>query len=106
MTSSHDTWSSPLSERYASKAMLSLWSPNRRYGLWRRLWLALAEGEKALGVAIPDAALAEMRAHLDDIDYAAVARFEKEFRHDVMAHIHAFGDVAPTARPFTATAAK
>ena len=80
--------------------MLSLWSPNRRYGLWRRLWLALAEGEKALGVAIPDAALAEMRAHLDDIDYAAVARFEKEFRHDVMAHIHAFGDVAPTARPF------
>ena len=100
MTSSHDTWSSPLSERYASKAMLSLWSPNRRYGLWRRLWLALAEGEKALGVAIPDAALAEMRAHLDDIDYAAVARFEKEFRHDVMAHIHAFGDVAPTARPF------
>lgn len=80
--------------------MLSLWSPNRRYGLWRRLWLALAEGEKALGVAIPEGALTEMRAHLDDIDYAAVAKYEKEFRHDVMAHIHAFGDVAPTARPF------
>ena len=100
MTAPHDTWSSPLAERYASKAMLSLWSPNRRYGLWRRLWLALAEGEKALGVAIPDSAIAEMRAHLDDIDYVAVAKYEKEFRHDVMAHIHTFGDVAPTARPF------
>jgi adenylosuccinate lyase len=100
MTSPHDTWSSPLADRYASRAMLSLWSPNRRYGLWRRLWLALAEGEKALGVAIPDSAIAEMKAHLDDIDYTAVARYEKDFRHDVMAHIHAFGDVAPTARPF------
>ena len=96
----HDTWSSPLAERYASKAMLSLWSPNRRYGLWRRLWLALAEGEKKLGVAIPDEALAQMRAHLDDIDYEAVARYEKEFRHDVMAHVYAFGDVAPAARPY------
>ncbi len=96
----HDSWSSPLGERYASRAMLALWSPNRRYGLWRRLWLALAEGERALGVAIPDEALAQMRQHLDDIDYDAVARYEKEFRHDVMAHVYAFGDVAPAARPF------
>jgi adenylosuccinate lyase len=80
--------------------MLELWSANRRYGLWRRLWLALAEGERALGVAIPDEALAQMRAHLDDIDYDAVARYEKEFRHDVMAHVYAFGDVAPAARPY------
>jgi len=100
MTAPHDSWSSPLAERYASRAMLALWSPNRRYGLWRRLWLALAEGERKLGVAIPDAALAQMRAHLDDIDYDAVARYEKEFRHDVMAHVYAFGDVAPAARPF------
>ena len=98
MTPSRDTWSSPLAERYASQAMLALWSPNRRYGLWRRLWLALAEGEQSLGVAIPDEALAQMRAHLDDIDYDAVAKYEKDFRHDVMAHVYAFGDVAPAAR--------
>jgi adenylosuccinate lyase len=80
--------------------MLGLWSPNRRYGLWRRLWLALAEGERALGVAISEDALQQMRDHLDDIDYDAVAKYEKEFRHDVMAHIHAFGDVAPDARAY------
>lgn len=92
------TWSSPLAERYASAAMLQLWSPASRYGLWRRLWLALAESERDLGVDIPEAAIAEMRAHLDDIDFAAVAKYEKRFRHDVMAHVHAFGDVAPAAR--------
>jgi adenylosuccinate lyase len=80
--------------------MLELWSPGRRYGLWRRLWLALAEGERQLGVAIPEEALDQMRAHLDDIDFEAVAKYEKEFRHDVMAHVYAFGDVAPAARPF------
>lgn len=95
-----DTYRSPLAERYASRAMLALWSADRRYGLWRRLWLALAEAEQSLGVAIPDAALAQMREHLDDIDYDAVSRYEQRFRHDVMAHVHAFGDVAPAARPF------
>ncbi|MBW7935562.1 MAG: adenylosuccinate lyase, partial [Gemmatimonadaceae bacterium] len=92
------TWSSPLAERYASAAMMQLWSPASRYGLWRRLWLALAEAEQALGADIPDAAIADMRAHLDDIDFAAVAAYEKRFRHDVMAHVHAFGDAAPAAR--------
>jgi adenylosuccinate lyase len=96
----HDRYSSPLAERYASKAMLELWSPAERHGQWRRLWLALAEAEQALGVSIPDAAIVEMRAHLDDIDFDAVAAYEKRFRHDVMAHIHAFGDVAPAARGF------
>jgi adenylosuccinate lyase len=80
--------------------MLALWSPDRRYGLWRRLWLALAEGERELGVAIPDEAMAQLRQHLDDIDYDAVAKYEKEFRHDVMAHVYAFGDVAPAARAY------
>ena len=80
--------------------MLALWSPDRRYGLWRRLWLALAEAEQALGVPIPDAALDQMRARLDDIDYETVARYERRFRHDVMAHVRAFGDVAPAAKPF------
>jgi adenylosuccinate lyase len=100
MSAPRDSWSSPLAERYASKAMLALWSPDRRYGLWRRLWLALAEGERELGVAIPDEAVAQLRQHLDDIDYDAVAKYEKEFRHDVMAHVYAFGDVAPAARAY------
>ena len=95
-----DRYSSPLSERYASTAMLRLWSAQERHGLWRRLWLALAEAEQQLGVAIPADALAQMRAHLDDIDFEAVAVYERRFRHDVMAHIHAFGDVAPAAKPF------
>jgi adenylosuccinate lyase len=95
-----DRYTSPLGERYASKAMLELWSPAMRYGLWRRLWLALAEGEKELGLPIPDQAIAQMRAHLDDVDFDAVAAYERRLRHDVMAHIHAFGDVAPAAKPF------
>ncbi len=80
--------------------MLELWSPATRHGLWRRLWLALAEGERELGVAIPDEAVRQMRANLDKIDFDAVAAYEKRFRHDVMAHVHAFGDVAPAAKPF------
>ncbi|HYW31948.1 MAG TPA: adenylosuccinate lyase [Gemmatimonas sp.] len=91
-------YSSPLAERYASRSMLALWGPSTRYGLWRRLWLALAESQRELGVDIPEAAIDAMRAHLDDIDFPAVAEYEKRFRHDVMAHIHAFGDVAPEAR--------
>jgi adenylosuccinate lyase len=98
--SGHDRYASPLSERYASPAMLELWSPATRHGHWRRLWLALAEAQRDLGLAIPDDAIAQMRAHLDDIDFEAVAAYERRFRHDVMAHIHAFGDVAPAARPF------
>ena len=97
---SHDRYSSPLAERYASTAMLELWSPAARHGLWRQLWLALAESERELGVPIPDEALAQMRAHLDDIDFDAVAAYERRFRHDVMAHVHAFADVAPAAGPF------
>jgi adenylosuccinate lyase len=93
-------YSSPLAERYASQAMLELWSPATRHGLWRRLWLALAEAERELGVAIPDNAIREMRANLDNIDFGEVAKYEKRFRHDVMAHVHAFGDVAPAAKPF------
>jgi adenylosuccinate lyase len=98
--SNHDRYSSPLAERYASKAMLELWSPAMRHGLWRQLWLALAEAEKELGVPIPDEAIAQMRQHLDDIDFDVVAAYERRFRHDVMAHVHAFGDAAPAARGF------
>ncbi len=93
-------WSSPLGGRYASPAMQELWGEAHRAGLWRRLWLALAESEQALGLPVPDAALAEMRAHLDTVDLARAAEFERRFRHDVMAHVHAFGEQAPAARPF------
>jgi len=96
----YDRYSSPLADRYASSAMLELWSPRTRYGLWRRLWLALAESEQELGVAIPPEAITQMRDRLDDIDFYAVAAYERRFRHDVVAHIHAFGDAAPAAKPF------
>ena len=96
----HARYASPLGERYASDAMLALWSPRERHGLWRRLWLALAEAERELGVPIPDEAIAQMRAHLDDVDFARVAEHERRLRHDVMAHVYAFGEVAPAARPF------
>ena len=93
-------WTSPLAERYASKAMLRLWSPDVRHGLWRELWLALAEAERDLGVDIPEEAIAQMRAHLGDVDFDAAARYEQRFRHDVMAHVHAYGDVAPAAKAY------
>ena len=95
-----DRYRSPLGSRYASPAMQTLWGEAHRIGLWRRLWLALAEAERELGLDIPDAALDEMRAHLDDADLAAAARYERRFRHDVMAHVHAFGEQAPAARPY------
>jgi adenylosuccinate lyase len=93
----HDVYASPLAERYASSAMLALWSARQRHSLWRRLWLVLAEAERELGVDIPDEAIRQMQAHLDDIDFAAVANYERRFRHDVMAHVYAFADVAPAA---------
>ena len=94
------TYSSPLATRYASPAMQSLWSDARRIGLWRRLWLALMESERELGLAIPEAALTQLKAHLDDVDLARAAEHERRLRHDVMAHIHALGDQAPAARPY------
>ena len=97
---SDERWTSPLGSRYASPAMQLLWGQAHRVGLWRRLWLALAEAERELGLPIPDEALAQMRAHLDDADLAVAARYERRFRHDVMAHVHAFADQAPAARPF------
>jgi len=94
------TYSSPLSERYASPAMQALWGERRRIGLWRRLWLALMEVERELGLAISERALTELRAHLDDADLARAAELEKRLRHDVMAHIHHLAEQAPAARPF------
>ena len=94
------SWESPLATRYASPAMQALWSDRRRIGLWRRLWLALLEAQRELGLDIPADAVAQLRNHLDDVDPARAADFEKRVRHDVMAHIHALGEQAPAARPF------
>lgn len=93
-------WLSPLSGRYASPEMLGLWSEQHRIGQWRRVWLALAEAEAALGIAIPDEALRQIRDHLDDADLGRAAELERKHRHDVMAHVHAFGEQAPAARPW------
>ena len=96
---SDDGYRSPLGIRYASPAMQRLWGEPRRIGLWRRIWLALAESEHDLGLAVPEEGLAQMRQHLDDADPAAAAAYERQFRHEVMAHVHHFGDQAPAARP-------
>ena len=89
----------PLVERYASAEMIHLFSPARKFGIWRRLWLGLAQSQRQLGLKITIKQLQQMRAHLDDIDYAYAARMEKKFRHDVMAHIHTFAKSAPAAGP-------
>ncbi|MCC6681542.1 MAG: adenylosuccinate lyase [Phycisphaeraceae bacterium] len=93
------TYQSPLASRNASPRMQAIWSPRKKFSTWRRLWLALAEAEKELGLDISDAQLAQMRQHLDDIDYDKAAEYEKKLRHDVMAHVHTFADAAPLARP-------
>ncbi|MDY2835164.1 MAG: adenylosuccinate lyase [Candidatus Aphodomonas sp.] len=92
-------YESPLEGRYASEAMRRVFSPDHRYGTWRRLWLALAEAEHELGLPVTQAQLDQLRAHLDDIDYDAVHAYEVKVRHDVMAHVLALGDLCPEARP-------
>ncbi|MCP4643615.1 MAG: adenylosuccinate lyase [bacterium] len=90
---------SPLVERVATKEMAQLWSPQKKFSTWRRCWIALAEAEQDLGLPITDEQLNEMRAAVDDIDFEAANRFERETRHDVMAHIHAYSLKAPSAKP-------
>ncbi len=98
MSPSHDRYVHPLSDRYASREMQEIFSPARRFGTWRRLWLALAEGEHELGLSVSEDALDDMRAALDTLDLERAAEYERRFRHDVMAHVHLFGDDAPKAR--------
>src|SRR5215813_8985689 len=106
MTTATDVYDNPLIGRYASKEMAERWGPLRKFGTWRRLWLALAEAQYELGLPADDGVtprvrpeqLAEMRAHLDDIDFERAAHHERRLRHDVMAHIHAFAETAPAAR--------
>src|SRR6478752_2242261 len=106
MTTALDVYDNPLIGRYASAEMAERWGPLRKFRTWRRLWLALAEAEAELGLLADDGTsprirpeqLAELRAHLDDVDLTRAAAHEKRLRHDVMAHIHALGDVAPGVR--------
>lgn len=94
-----DTYESPLCSRYASRRMQYIFSPDFKFSTWRRLWIALAESEQELGLNITDAQLEEMRAHIDDIDYDRAAEYEKKLRHDVMAHLHTYGEKCPSAMP-------
>ena len=93
-----DTYKNPLEERYASQEMLYNFSPNNKFQNWRKLWIALAEIEKQLGLNISDEQIQQLKDNVDNIDYEKAAEYEKKFRHDVMAHVHAYGDVAPLAK--------
>ncbi len=93
-----DSYESPLSSRYASAEMKYIFSPDRKFTTWRRLWVALAESEMELGLPVTQAQVDEMKAHISDIDYDDARRHEERVRHDVMAHVLAYGDVCPNAR--------
>ena len=96
-----EIYENPLCGRYASKEMQHIFSPDSKFSTWRRLWVALAESEQELGLAITDEQIAQMREHLQltDEEYKTAAEYERRLRHDVMAHIHTFGDTCPKAAP-------
>jgi adenylosuccinate lyase len=95
---SYENYDNPLIGRYASAEMSRLWGPQRKFSTWRRLWVALAEAEAELGLPITAAQIDELRRHVDRSDFAAAERYEHKLRHDVMAHVHAYGDDCPAAR--------
>ena len=95
----HDIYKSPLAGRYASREMLSIFSDNTKFSTWRKLWVALAESEQELGIAITDEQIGEMKAHLFDIDYDRARVLEEKVRHDVMAHVLTYGEQCPKAKP-------
>lgn len=92
-----DIYQSPLCERYASKEMQEIFSNDRKFSTWRKLWVALAESEQELGLPITDEQIEEMRSKINEIDYEKAKQYERELRHDVMAHVHTFGDACPKA---------
>ncbi len=95
----HETYENPLITRYTSREMATLWGDQRKFSTWRRLWVALAEAEAELGLPIANEQIAELKAHVDDIDFDVARQYERRLRHDVMAHVHAYGDQCPAARP-------
>ncbi len=94
-----NTYESPLNSRYASKEMQYIFSPDKKFSTWRKLWIALAESEKELGLDITEEQIAQMREHIYDINYDVAREREKEVRHDVMAHVYAYGEQCPKAKP-------
>lgn len=95
----HDIYENPLISRYASREMAALWGDQRKFSTWRRLWVWLAEAESELGLGVTADQIAELKSAVDTIDFEAANRYERKLRHDVMAHVHAYGDQCPTARP-------
>ena len=95
----HARYESPLSSRYASDQMQYIFSPDKKFSTWRRLWVALARAEMELGLPVTAEQVAELEAHLTDIDYDKAAQYEKKLRHDVMAHVHTYGEACPKAMP-------
>ena len=96
---STDTYESPLNSRYASKEMQYIFSPDKKFSTWRKLWIALAESEKELGLDITDKQINQMKEHIYDINYDVARQREKEVRHDVMSHVYAYGVQCPDAKP-------
>ena len=94
-----NTYESPLSSRYASDEMLYIFSADKKFSTWRRLWVALARAEMELGLPVTQEQVDELEAHLTDIDYDRAAQWEKKLRHDVMAHVHTYGELCPKAMP-------
>ena len=101
MTNPNDTYTSPLASRNASPEMCAIWSPRHKFTTWRKIWLAVAQAQQACGLDITDEQINEMKANLEvtDDDLELAAKYERELRHDVMAHVHAWGDKCPKARP-------
>ena len=96
---STDRYESPLSSRYASGEMQYIFSPDKKFSTWRRLWVALARAEMELGLPVTRDQVEELEAHITDIDYERAAQWEKKLRHDVMAHVHTYGELCPKAMP-------
>lgn len=93
-----NVYESPFNARYASSEMQLIFSPDMKFTTWRRLWIALAEAEKELGLNITDAQIQQLKSNKDNINYEAAEQYEKQFRHDVMSHVHAYGDLCPDAK--------
>lgn len=95
----HEIYENPLISRYSSREMAETWGDRRKFSTWRKLWIALAEAQQQLGLDISDQQLEEMRAAADQIDFESAREYERRLRHDVMAHVHTYGDACPLARP-------
>ena len=98
MQKEYNKYLSPLSERYASAEMQYLFSPEKKFRTWRKLWIALAETERELGLPITEEQIAELKAHAEDINYEVAEAREREVRHDVMSHVYAYGTQCPSAK--------